>query len=102
MRTTAPATVHAWTRRGDRVTTRCELWVPALGRSLPLTLAVYPDAAELLGMSRFSAYAAVRAGDVPCLRIGRRILVPTATLLKQLGLTIDVAEQPVDNAQPAT
>jgi excisionase family DNA binding protein len=50
----------------------------------PLTLTV-EQAAELLGISRGLAYEAVRAGDIPSIRIGRRLLVPRARLLELLG-----------------
>lgn len=33
------------------------------------------EAAEILGISRGSAYEAVRQGEIPTIRIGRRILV---------------------------
>lgn len=42
--------------------------------------------AELLGVARGTAYQAVRAGAIPSLRIGRRILIPTAKVLTLLGL----------------
>lgn len=42
-------------------------------------------AAQLLGVSRGSAYKAAAAGDVPTIRVGRRMLVPTAELLRMLG-----------------
>ena len=44
-----------------------------------LTLSV-PEAAQLLGVSRMTAYSAVREGTIPSLRIGRRVLVPRAAL----------------------
>jgi excisionase family DNA binding protein len=44
------------------------------------------QAAQLLGISRQSAYAAARAGELPVLRIGRRYVVPTAPLREMLGL----------------
>jgi excisionase family DNA binding protein len=44
-----------------------------------LTLTV-PEAAGLLGISRMSAYTAVREGTIPSLKIGRRVLVPRAAL----------------------
>lgn len=44
-----------------------------------LTLTV-EEAAEILGISRAFAYEAVRRGEVPSIRIGRRILVPKAAL----------------------
>lgn len=42
-------------------------------------------AARELGISRGSAYEAARTGDLPTIRMGRRILVPTARLLELLG-----------------
>jgi excisionase family DNA binding protein len=42
------------------------------------------EAAKLLGVSRNVAYAAVRDGSIPSLRIGRRFLVPKAALHKLL------------------
>jgi excisionase family DNA binding protein len=44
-----------------------------------LTLTVI-EAAELLGVSRNSLYEAVRKGEVPHLRIGRRIVIPRRQL----------------------
>ena len=42
------------------------------------------EAAQLLGISRSFAYEAVRRGDVPSMRIGKRILVPKAALQRFL------------------
>jgi excisionase family DNA binding protein len=39
------------------------------------------EAARLLGVSRGSAYEAVRAGTIPSIRVGRRILIPRQALL---------------------
>lgn len=47
---------------------------------------------EMLGISRRSAYRAVARGDLPTLRLGRRILVPTPRLLALLGAEIDVSD----------
>lgn len=43
-------------------------------------------AGKVLGLGRNSAYAAAQSGQIPTLRIGRRILVPTAPLRRMLGL----------------
>lgn len=43
-------------------------------------------AGSILGLSRDGAYQAVRRGDIPSLRFGRKIVVPTARLLAMLGL----------------
>lgn len=42
-------------------------------------------AARILGISRGLAYESVRSGGIPSLRIGRRLVVPTASLLAMLG-----------------
>ncbi len=44
------------------------------------------EAAGFLGLSKPSIYAAVQSGELPTIRIGRRLLVPTAKLRKMLGL----------------
>jgi len=44
------------------------------------------QACGLLGISRSAGYRATAAGDLPILRLGRRIYVPTARLLAMLGL----------------
>lgn len=48
-----------------------------------LTLTV-EEAAEALGISRAFAYEAVARGEIPCIRIGRRILVPKVALERML------------------
>ena len=53
-----------------------------------LTLTV-EEAAAMLGISRAGAYEAVQRGDIPSIRIGRRILVPKAALQRLLE---DVSE----------
>ena len=42
------------------------------------------EAAQVLGVSRATAYAAVHAGEIPAIRVGRRLLVPTAWLRREL------------------
>ena len=43
------------------------------------------EAGALLGLGRSGAYDAVRRGDLPTIRIGRRILVPKEALERMLG-----------------
>ena len=43
------------------------------------------EAAALLGIGRTSAYQAVASGQLPVIRIGRRLLVPRAALERLLG-----------------
>lgn len=49
-----------------------------------LTLTVM-EAAEFLGLSRGSTYSAIRTGKIPSIRIGRRIIVPKASLISILS-----------------
>ena len=44
------------------------------------------QASTLMGISRSAAYRAVAAGDLPSVRFGCRLYVPTARLLELLGL----------------
>jgi excisionase family DNA binding protein len=55
---------------------------------LPPTISV-ERAGEVLGISRRSAYRAATTGELPTIRLGRRLLVPTARLLELLGLPSD-------------
>ena len=48
-----------------------------------LTMSV-EEPGKLLGIGRSSAYGAVRRGELPSLKIGRRILVPRSALLRKL------------------
>jgi hypothetical protein len=41
---------------------------------------------KIFGLSKNPAYEAVKRGDVPSIRVGGRILIPTAPLRKMLGL----------------
>ena len=55
-------------------------------RDQPATMTV-EQAGKLLGISRGLAYRAVSDGTIPAIRIGGRIIVPTAALLRLLGST---------------
>lgn len=44
-----------------------------------------PEAAEALGIGRDAGYAAARRGEIPTLRVGRRVLVAVPRLLELLG-----------------
>jgi len=48
-------------------------------------------AGEVIGISRGSAYEGVRRGEIPSIRIGHRVLIPTAALLRLVGIRIDGA-----------
>ena len=55
------------------------------GADLP-PLLIVKQACELLGVSRSAGYRAAATGDLPTLRWGRRLYVPTARLLELLGV----------------
>lgn len=44
------------------------------------------EAARLLGLGRSSAYEAARRGELPTIRMGRRLMVPVPQLLALLGV----------------
>lgn len=43
------------------------------------------EAAQILGIGRNSAYEAVRRGELPAIRIGRRFVIPKAALERLLA-----------------
>lgn len=55
------------------------------------TIPLWPDAAQALGIGRNSAYEAAKRGEIPVIRCGRRVVVPTAALRRMLQL--DVAKE---------
>lgn len=56
-----------------------------MNTSQPLTLTV-DQAAKILGIGRSTAYELVRSGDLPSIRLRRRIVVPVARLADALGV----------------
>ena len=55
-----------------------------------LTVSV-EEAARLLGISRGLAYLLVNRGDIPSIRLGRRIVVPRRALDRLLDVPVDAA-----------
>lgn len=45
-----------------------------------------PEVARILGLSRNAGYEAAARGDLPTIRLGRRLLVPTAAFRRLLGI----------------
>jgi hypothetical protein len=43
------------------------------------------ETGKILGISRASAFAAANRGDIPTIRIGKRLIVPRRGLEKMLG-----------------
>ncbi len=60
-----------------------------------LTLSVH-EASNLLGLGRGSVYEAIRTGQIPSIRVGRRILIPRAALERLLASPM--AQIPLDRA----
>lgn len=54
----------------------------------PLTYKI-EEAAQLLGIGRNHCYEAARRGDIPSIRIGRRLLIPRAALDRMLESPAD-------------
>lgn len=52
------------------------------------------EAASLFGVAQSTIYDAVRRGELPVIRIGRRKLLPTAALMTMVGL------QAIDSPSP--
>jgi excisionase family DNA binding protein len=50
-----------------------------INRNTPTVLTVH-EVAKILRIGRISAYQAIERGEVPSVRIGRRILVPRVAL----------------------
>lgn len=67
-------------------------------QELPPTISV-EEAGEILGVSRRSAYRAAETGELPTLRLGRRLLVPTPKLLAMLGLDAERHESDAELAR---
>lgn len=57
-------------------------------QSTRLTLSI-AEAAELVGISRTTAYELAQSGELPTVRLGRRILVPVNQLADVLGTDVD-------------
>jgi excisionase family DNA binding protein len=50
----------------------------------PKRTASVPEAGEALGVSRKAAYEAAKRGEIPTIKIGKRLLVPVAALERML------------------
>ncbi len=70
----------------------CRTWEVVMDR---WTVTV-EEAAQMLGISRSSAYECVRRGELRALRLGRRLVVPRAALEELLGVSQGVESVPGD------
>jgi excisionase family DNA binding protein len=53
-------------------------------RTKRLTMTI-PEAAEKLGIGRNQGYEAAKSGQIPTIKIGKRLLVPVAALENKLA-----------------
>jgi excisionase family DNA binding protein len=51
------------------------------------TLPLWPEAARVLNLTRYSAYAAAAKGEIPTIRFGRLLRVPVPALRRLLDQT---------------
>jgi excisionase family DNA binding protein len=70
-----------------KATTNCSQWETMMqdGSKMERRTFSVPEAGQLLGLSRNSAYEAARRGDLPTIRIGRRLFVAKAALDRMLA-----------------
>lgn len=57
------------------------------------------EAALLLGISERSAYEAAHRGEIPVIRLGRRMTVPTVLVLRMIGFD-GAGDRPADGSRP--
>jgi hypothetical protein len=50
------------------------------------TMTLWPEVADILGLGCSAVYEAAGRGELPVLRFGKRMIVPTAALRRMLGL----------------
>jgi excisionase family DNA binding protein len=60
------------------------------------------QAAPILGVGRSTAYILARTGELPTLRLGRRFVVPVATLRRMLGELAQNDHDPAGNRAEVT
>jgi excisionase family DNA binding protein len=65
----------------------------------PRTTLTVEEAAQVLGIGRSTAYEAVRCGQIPAMRLGRRAIVPAAWLAQQLGVTVEAVTAAIGDGQ---
>ena len=67
-----------------------------IGKAERLTLTV-GETAHLLGISRGLAYELARSGQLPVVRLGRRLLVPKIALERMLNRSQDTSDIEIDS-----
>ena len=54
-----------------------------------------PEGGAVIGLGRGASYAAAKRGEIPTIRVGRKILVPVAALLRMLGEDVPTVTPPI-------
>jgi hypothetical protein len=63
------------------------------GRHRRLTMPLWPDVGQALGLSRNGTYDAARRGEIPTLRFGKKIVVPVVAFERMLaGAKLEAAD----------
>ena len=75
----------------DVTSSRPPNWESALAERATITV---EEAAQVIGIGRTAAYEAVRRGELPVRRLGRRLVVPVPALLVWLGATPAPTNEP--------
>jgi hypothetical protein len=57
---------------------------PDIEQILAAPTASVPDAGAVLGLSRYASYSAAHRGEIPTLKFGNRLRVPTARLRQMI------------------
>jgi len=70
--------------RNSKVANMTSSNTTTVGDMKPLTMSI-PEAAKALGIGRNQGYEAARSGEIPTIKIGRRILVPRAAFERLLA-----------------
>ena len=71
----------------------------------PVVTSVPIAGKQLFGLGKHASYEAARRGDIPVIRIGRRMLVPIRALEEMLGLlpgTLKEADLSPDSSRKAS
>lgn len=55
------------------------------------------EAAEILGISRAFAYILVKKEELPCVRLGRRVVVPRSALERMLSVEPQIHKGTIDS-----
>jgi excisionase family DNA binding protein len=64
---------------------------PEVNKILAKATATVEELAKVLGIGRRQAYEAVKRGDIPSIRLGKRILISTRTIQRLLEGEADAA-----------